>query len=83
MRTRGGEEARRRRGGEEERRRGGGEGEERRRGGEVSPSDAGSRNPSHWSVFQLVLLKVQQCNRIMERSKDQSLNLGGGWTKEV
>ena len=51
----------------------------------MSPSDAGSRNPSHWSVFQLVLLKVQQYNRIMERSKDHlsSVNLGGGWTKEV
>ena len=66
------------------RRRGGKE--ERRRGGEVSPSDAGSRNPSHWSVFQLVLLKlkVQQYNRIMERSKDRlsSVNLGGGWAKD-
>ena len=53
----------------------------------MSPSDAGSRNPSHWSVFQLVLLKlkVQQYNRIMERSKDHlsSVNLGGGWAKEV
>ena len=50
----------------------------------MSPIDAGSRNPSHWSVFQLVQLKVQQYNRIMERSKDHlsSLNLGGGWTKE-
>ena len=49
------------------------------------PSDEGSRNPSHWSIFQLVLLKVQHYNRIMERSKDHlsSVNLGGGWTKEV
>ena len=59
-----GEEARgeevRRRGGEEKRRREEEErrariGEKRNRGGEVSLSDAGSRNPSHWSVFQLVL----------------------------